>query len=371
MAEDLITRLGLWRSFPVISRQSSFAYKNKGSDLKQVAAELGVRYVVQGSVRKSGERVRIAAQLVDATNGQNVWAQIYDRVLTDVFAAQDEISEAIAASLTADLQRAEHARVQHRAPENLEAWGLYQKALASIYQFTREEFERARKLLERAVELDPQFSTAWARLAETGMWEVLYGWTDNPEQAIERGLEHARRAVALDPRDAEAHAVLAFVLMTAGEGYAALEEARHGTELNPSHPWALLFRAYVWHMTGNPPEESIEMVTRAMRLSPRDPAEWLFYDVLGGAYSNAGRFAEGLAAGRRLVSLWPTYYFGYLWSAMNAIELGQSESAAASIREARRVLPEVTVEMVRRVLGAMAPDVDRRMMGALQRAGLP
>ncbi len=381
LAEDLITRLALWRSFPVIARQSSFAFKGKRADLKQVAAELGVRYLVQGSVRKSGDRVRISAQLVDAATGQQVWAQTYDRVLTDIFAAQDEISEAIAASLVADLNRAEHAlvtgstlvtlghaHVQHRA--DLEAWGHYQRALAFFYRFTREDFSQARALLERAVELDPQFSTAWARLAETGMWEIIYGWTDDPEQTIERALAQARRAVALDPRDAEAHAELAFVLMTAGEGYAAIEEARRGTELNPSHPWALLIRAYVWHMTGNPPEESIELVMRAMRLSPRDPAEWLFYDVLGGAYFNAGRFAEGLTAGRRLVSLWPGYYFGHLWCAMNSMELGHSESAEASIREARRVLPEVTLEMVRRVLGAMAPDVDRRMMGALQRAGL-
>ena len=109
---------------------------------------------------------------------------------------------------------------------------------------------------------------------------------------------------------------------------------------------------------------------RAMRLSPRNPARWLFYDVLGGAYFNAGRFAEGLTAGRRLVSLWPGYYFGHLWCAMNSMELGQTESAGKPrIREARRGLPEVTLEMVRRVLGATAPDVDRRMMGALQRAG--
>jgi serine/threonine protein kinase/cytochrome c-type biogenesis protein CcmH/NrfG len=383
LAEDLITRLSLWRSFPVIARQSSFAYRSRGADLKQVSAELGVRYVVQGSVRKSGERVRIAAQLVDAATGQNVWTQTYDRVLTDVFAAQDEISEAIAASLVADLNRAEHAlltgsavvtlangHAQPHAARNFEAWGLYQRALAFFYRFTREDFAQARALLERAVELDPQFSTAWARLAETGMWEIIYGWTGNPDQTIAHALAQARRAVAIDPRDAEAHAELAFVLMTAGEGYAAIEEARRGTELNPSHPWALLIRAYVWHMTGNPPDESIDLVMRAMRLSPRDPAEWLFYDVLGGAYFNAGRFAEGLAAGRRLVSLWPGYYFGHLWCAMNAMELGQTASAEASIREARRVLPEVTLDMVRRVLGAMAPDVDRRMMGALQRAGL-
>ena len=370
LAEDLIARLSLWRAFPVIARNSSFTYKGRGIDVREVATGLGVRYVVQGSVRKAASRVRIAAQLVDALTGQNVWAQTYDRELTDVFAVQDEISEAIAASLVADLQHAEHAHVRHRTPESLEAWGLYQRALAFFYRFTRENFEEGRKLLERATELEPRFSTAWARLAEVGIWQVLHGWTDAPERTLQLALTQARHAVDLDPRDAEAHAELSFALMTAGEGYAAIEEARRGLELNPSHTMAQLFYAYVWHMTGHPPQESIELVHRAMRLSPRDPVEWLFYDVLAGAYFNAGRFDEGMAAGRRLITLWPEYYFGHLWSAMNAIGRGEPAVAQASIQEARRLVPDLSLAMVRRVLGAMGPDVDRRMMGALQQAGL-
>jgi TolB-like protein len=370
LAEDLIARLSLWRAFPVIARNSSFTYKGKDADLREVSAGLGVRYVVQGSVRKAGSRVRIAGQLVDAVTGQNVWAEIYDRELTDVFAVQDEISEAIAASLVVDLQHAEYAHVQHRTPESLEAWGLYQRALAFFYRFTRENFEQGRELLERATELEPLFSTAWARLAEVGIWQVLHGWTDSPEETLELALTQARRAVDLDPRNPEAHAELAFALMTAGDANAAIEESRRGMELNPSQPMALLFHAYFWHMTGHPPEDSIELVHRALRLSPRDPTEWLFHDVLAGAYFNAGRFDEGLTASRRLIALWPEYYFGQLWCAMNAVGLGQPEVAQAAIHEARQLVPEVSLEMVRRVLGAMGPDVDRRMMGALREAGL-
>ena len=370
LAEDLIARLSLWRAFPVIARNSSFLFRGKTVDVKQVSAGLGVRYVVLGSVRKAGNRVRISAQLVDAGTGQNVWAQTFDRELTDVFAVQDEISEAIAASLVVDLQRAEHARVQHRAPESLEAWGLYQRALPFFTRFTREDFEQAKVLLERAIELEPRFSTAWARLAEAEIWQVLNGWTDSPERTLDLAVTHARHAVALDPRDAEAHIELAFALMTAGDGHAAIEEAERGVQLNPSHPMALLFKAYIWHMTGHPPEESIELVHRAMKLSPRDPVEWLFYDVLGSAYFDGGQFQEGLNAGRRLVALWPEYYFGHLWCAMNAVALGQVDVARRSIAEARRLVPDLSVAMVRRVLGAMAPDVDRRMMGALQQAGL-
>ena len=370
LAEDLISRLSLWRAFPVIARNSSFSYKGKNVDLKEVSAGLGVRYVVQGSVRRAGSRVRIVAQLVDTVSGQNVWAQTYDRELTDVFAVQDEISEEIAASLVVDLQHAEHEQVQHRTPESLEAWGLYQRALGFFYRFTRENFEEGQALLERATELEPQFSTAWARLAEVRIWQVLHGWTEVPDETIELALTYARRAVDLDPRNPEAHAELAFALMTAGDANAAIEESRRGMELNPSQPMALLFHAYFWHMTGHPPEDSIELVHRAMKLSPRDPTEWLFHDVLAGAYFNAGRFDEGLYASGRLIALWPEYYFGQLWCAMNAIGLGKLEVAQAAIREARELVPEVSLEMVRRVLGAMGPDVDRRMMGALQQAGL-
>ncbi|HSE40352.1 MAG TPA: hypothetical protein VLH08_06255 [Acidobacteriota bacterium] len=145
--------------FSCDSTQFHFVYKGKAVDVKQVASDLRVRYIVEGSVRKAGNRVRTTAQLIDATTGEHVWAKTYDRDLTDVFAVQDEISEAIAASLVGDLQRAEYVRAQRRAPENLEAWELYHRAAPLIHHFIREDSDQARALLERAVALDPQFST--------------------------------------------------------------------------------------------------------------------------------------------------------------------------------------------------------------------
>ncbi len=370
LAEDLITRLSLWRAFPVIARNSSFVYKGKAVDVKQVSADLGVRYVVEGSVRKVGNQVRIAAQLIDAATGEHVWAKTYDRELTDIFAVQDEISEAIATPLASDLERAEHSRAQRRAPENLEAWGLFQRALPLLHRFTREDSSQARTLLERAVALDPQFSTPLARLGEVGVWEVVNSWTDSPERTLEVAVAQGRRAVALDPRDAVAQTFLAFALITAGDSAGAHEAARRAVDLNPSMPLALAFLAYLTHMIGNPPQESIDLVQRAMRLSPHDPVEWIFYDALGGAYWNAGRYEEGLAVSRRLIALSPSYYFGYIWGVLNAVGLGQIEEAKDLIRQARQVQPALSLALVRRGLGAMATDVDRRMAAALREAGV-
>jgi TolB-like protein/Tfp pilus assembly protein PilF len=370
LAEDLIGRLSLWRAFPVIARNSSFAYKGKAADVKQVAADLGVRYIVEASVSTAGSRVRISAQLVDADTGRHVWARTYDRDLVNLFALQDEISEAIAAALVPDLQRAEYDRARRRAPENLEAWGLYQRALPLIYRFTREDSAQARDLLERATQLDPQFSSAPARLAEVRIWDVVFGWTDSPLETLDAAVAHARRAAELDPRDAEAHAELAFALLTAGFGAEALEAAQRALELNPCLPFALNVHANVRFRNGHPPGESIEVLQRALRLSPHDPTDFAMHESLAGAHFIAARHEEGLAAARRVIAMLPHYYWGYLWGAMNAVGLGRFDEARALVRDACRALPGLTLGAARSALGAMAPEVDRRISEALRQAGL-
>jgi tetratricopeptide (TPR) repeat protein len=286
-----------------------------------------------------------------------------------VSSKQDEISAAIAAQLAVDLDRAEHVRAQKRDPESLEAWGLYQRALPLFYRFRREDFAKARALLERAVSLDPQFSTALARLVELSVWEVVFGWTEADEERLEGVIAAARRAVALDPRDPQTHLSLSFALMASNKEEALLA-ARRALDLNPSMPWALSGYAYLRLMTGHPPEESIALVERALRLSPQDPAEWIFYDVLAGAYLNAGRYEEGLLAGRRLTMMVPDYYFGYLWCAMNSVGHGDLGAGRDFMEQARRALPHLTLDLVRHCFGAMADSVEGRIIGTLTEAGL-
>jgi TolB-like protein len=371
LTEDLINRMSLFRAFPVISRNSTFTWKGKAIDVRAVAADLGVRYVVQGSIRKSGPRVRIAAKLVDASTGQQAWAQTYDRDLTDVFAVQDEISEAIAASLVLDLNRSEHELARRRDPASLEAWGLYQRALPLIYRFTREDHEAARELLERAVALDPQFAPAVARLGEIHIWDIILGYSSDFDASIAAALAQSRRAVEADPRDAEARSQLAWALMTAGQGFAAVEEVRHAYELNPGNPWVLLIFAWLRAMTGPSPQEAIEYVERARRLSPRDPAEWLFYDVQAGAFMIANRFEDALASARRLIQLWPGYTFGHVWCAMALASLGRPDEAREAVRRADAAMPGITIASVLQMLGAIAPEVSRHFSDALARAGMP
>ena len=183
-------------------------------------------------------------------------------------------------------------------------------------------------------------------------------------------MAHACRGIELEPMDADGHNSLSWALMMAGDSFGAEEASRRALELNPSLPRALTLNAYHRQIAGHPPDESIEQVLCAMRLSPHDPYEWLYYDVLSGSYFNAGRFAEGLEAGQRLITLSPKYYWGYLYSAMNAVGLGRVDDARAFVRRGHAVKPELSFELARTCLGTMAPDVARRFLSALRAAGL-
>jgi len=196
------------------------------------------------------------------------------------------------------------------------------------------------------------------------------GWCENPEGVLEEAVANARRGIELEPMDGEAHNALSMALMMKGDSFGAQDASRRALQLNPSLPIALTLDAYHRQIAGHPPDESIDQVQRAMRLSPHDPCEWFYYDVLSSSFFNAGRFTEGLDAARRLITVSPSYYWGYLYSAMNAVGLGRIEDARAFIRQAHTVKPDVSFELARTCLGTMAPDVERRFYAALRAAGL-
>jgi TolB-like protein len=322
LAEDLITRLASWRAFPVIARNSSFQYRGGNVDLSQVSTALGARYLVQGSVRRADDRIRVTAQLTDTKSGEHVWVDTYDGEIADVFALQDELSGRIAAALVGDLNRAEAERAQQRGTENLEAWSLYQLGLQSADRYSREGFAAARERFTAAAARDP------AAQAALGWAYVMSGDIDN-------GLTAARRAVALNPSMPEAWGWLSWNLLVASDAKGCIEAA-----------------------------------LRAQRLNPLGSMSSIVNDNLSQAYWQLGDYDAGLRAARRLLAELPEYFLGHVFVAMNAVGLGRLDEARAAIEEARRAYPDLSLEFVQGMYGVARPEIDARRNSALRQAGL-
>ena len=208
ITEDLITALSRIRSFKVISRESTFSYKGTAIDVRKVAKELGVRFVLEGSVRKAGNRVRVTAQLIDAATGHHVWAERYDREMEDIFALQDEMVEIIAAALEPELNAFERERALSKPPDNLDAWELYQRALSHMWTYEDEHVQTALKMFKQASQADPDFAPAHAYYAYSCYQTVIMGYADDPEANLQEGLDAARRALRCDDRDATSYFAL-------------------------------------------------------------------------------------------------------------------------------------------------------------------
>jgi len=368
LAGDLITRLSTWRAFPVIARNSSFQYRGGNLDLKRVSAELGARYLVEGSVRRAGDQIRITAQLIDASTGQHVWAHTYDRAITDLFALQDEISSTIAASLVGDLTRAEGERAHQRGTESLEAWSLYQLGMQHADRYTLEEYGEARKLFAQAVDRDPRFATALAQLALSTVMEIMLSGSGEREDMVSAAFESARLAVALDARDPTAHAALGGAYLVAGDSKNGIDSTQRAVDLNPSMPEAWIWLGWAHVLAGNP-QAAITASERAQRLNPQVPNVWI-YENLAIAHWELGRYAEGLKLARQLVAMNPSYYTGYAYIAMNAVALGNIDEARAAISEGRRVQPDLSIALMEGYFGNPRPEIDARRNDALRAAGL-
>jgi adenylate cyclase len=367
LAEDLITRLSSWRAFPVIARNSSFQYRGGNVDLKRVSRELGVRYVVEGSVRRAGERIRVNAQLIDAPSGEHVWAETYDRKVADVFTLQDEISAIIAASLVGDLTRAEGERARQRGTNNLEAWSLYQLGLQHFDQYTLAGFAQAREMFERAAEVDPRFATPQGQLAIAGLSELMLG-RDSQEEFVASLMSSARRAVELDPRDPVAHLGLGGAYIAAGDIKNGIASSQKAVDLNPSMPMAWIWLGWANLLAGNP-DTTITATDRARKLNPQGAMVWV-HDSFAAAYWELGRYDESLEAAQRLVATRPTYLTGYAYIAMNEVALGHLEEARTAIIEGRRVQPDLSLELMQNYFGVSRPTIDARRNAALREAGL-
>jgi len=327
ITEDLITDLSKLSGLFVISRNSAFLYKSKAVNPQQVSRELGVRYMLEGSVRKAGNRVRISAQLIDTTTGYHLWADRYDRELQDIFAVQDEVTQKIVAALQVTLTEGEQKRPRRPPTKNLDAYEHFLRGLECYWRRTREANAQARRMFERAIELDPDFAAAHAWLGRAYMIEWAFQWSDDP-QIPERAAALAQRAVALDDSLPVAHQTLAYVFLLQKQFAQAIAEAERAMVLEPNDADACVTLGEILSCAGRP-QEAVGLVEKALRLDPHYPASYLF--ALGQAYYLTGRHEEAIATLKRLLTRNPNHPRAHFFLAMVYSEVGRKEEARTEI----------------------------------------
>src|SRR5262245_5065834 len=306
ITEDIITALTRFHWLFVIARNSSFVYKHKSLDAKQIAQELGVAYLIEGSVRKSGQRIRISAQLVEATSGKHVWAERYDLELTEVFAIQDEIAERVAGAIEPELLKTEGAQAAARHTDNITAWDLVRRGTWHFHQVTRENHLKARELFRQACKLDPELPEAHLWLGRVSAGVVAYGWSDNPVADLQEGMEAALKAVQLDERNPYAHYALAIVSVYADRFEQSISATRRAIEISPSFALGHLVLGMAFLFSGRA-SEAIAPLEYGLRLSPYDPQNFVWFNILALARFFSGRAEAGLEAAARALQVRPNW----------------------------------------------------------------
>ncbi len=368
ISEDIITAISKLRWFFVIARNSSFAYKGRSASMKQIAEELGVRYLVEGSVRKSGARVRITAQLSDVATGSQLWGERYDRSLADVFAVQDEITEAIVAGIEPQVHAAENFRAQRKPPESLDAWDLLMQALGHYWRVTQEDNIAAQALLEKAIAIDPNYAQALAVLAVSHTFGAFMGWEDRAV-AVPAAERAALAALRADSEEPWAHLAIATI-----HGYLRrFDDAVGGFEaalrLNPSFSLAQAYYGLALSYVGRW-REGAEAVRRAQRLSPRDPFSAIYSTIAAFAEVAGGNYTEAIRLAREGIRQRPDFVSGHRTLMTAAVLAGDMDLAKATLEAVRRMQPDISLTWMASNL-LMKEEAEREhYLEAFRRAGL-
>ena len=366
IVEDIITALSCVRSFFVIARNSSFSYRGKSVDIKQVSRELGVRYVLEGSVRKAGGKVRITGQLVDAATGRHVWADRFDGSLEDVFDLQDRVTESIVGAIEPSLRQAEIGLAKAKPTGNLDAYDFYLRALHSLYQYTHQGIVLGCEYLEQAIERDPKYAVAEAYLAVAYAMRQLRGLGQPNDRT--RALELAEDAVILEPDDPVTLRCAGHALAFFGHhdrGLALLEKAA-GINVNGSQ--VLHSLGWVKNYACVEPDQAIAHFERAMRLSPRDPEVSGMLNGIAFAHLIAGRYEQALIFAQRNIDASPQFVHGHRMKIAALSSLGRLPEAKAAAEVLLKYDPAFTIS---RLATFRDPDFQRKYRDALRAAGLP
>jgi len=370
ISEDIITALSKLRWFYVIARNSSFIYKGKAVRIKAVGEELGVGYVLEGSVRKEGNRVRITAQLIDVATGTHIWSEHYDRSLADLFAVQDEITQAIVAAIEPQLYAAENFRAQRKSPDNMDAWDLVMRALSHYWRVTRQDNMVAQALLEKAISIDPNYGQALGLLAASHMFGAHMGWSDMDSTiAIAIGERAALAAIRADSEDPWAHYALGSVYLQTRCFDDSLAEFELALRLNPSFSPARGYYGVALTYCGRW-EEGDLAARQALRLSPRDPFAAVYYGVVAYSQFIGGNYEEAIRLCREALRERHDFVGAHRVLAASAGMAGNKRLAEAAMQELRRAQPNVSLAWIAKQI-PFKRDVDRdRYLDGFRRAGL-
>jgi TolB-like protein/class 3 adenylate cyclase len=370
MTEDIITALSRLRWLFVIARNSTFAYKGKAIDIKQVGRELGVRYVLEGSVRKAGSRIRVTAQLIETETSNHIWAERYDRELADIFDLQDELTEAISAQVDAELAGSERALAQKKPTTDLDAWELYQRGMWHFYKYSKDDFIEARRLLRLASERAPDFAHAYAGLTIIGTSEIAYGHGQDKTKTLEQGLRDAEKAVALDDRDGNNQFALGIVCVVLGDGERAIPALEKSVDLNPNSAASHygLGTALFWFGRA---QEALSQLTLAIRLSPYDPRLWLFRALRSNVHIMLDEFELAIIDAKAALQSKSDNFAPHM-ALVTAYSLsGRHDEARTAYDRAHKLNPELSADEYISLLGTLHPPYLKKFVDAWRKAGLP
>jgi adenylate cyclase len=367
ITEEIITALSKTPKLFVIARNSTFTYKGKSVKVQRISEELGVRYVMEGSIRKYGDRVRITAQLIDALKGHHLWAERYDRELKDIFKLQDEISQKIITALEVKLTVGEQARMWAKGTDNLEAYLKLLAAREYILIFNRESNVMARQLAKEAIDLDPQYALAYTTLGATHMFDVFFGITNSPKQSIANAIGLAQKSISLDESLGKAHGLLGFLYTMIGQHEKGILEAEKGVSLEPNSDLAHNYLGLTLRFGGRS-EEAIPVIKKAIRLNPFAQSAYLFNLAL--SYLNCGQYEEAIAESKKATIQEPNNLIAQLALTAAYSMSGRDEDARATAAEVIRIDPKFSVEYYSKTL-PYKNQADRELfINGLRKAGL-
>jgi len=367
ITEDIITTLSKVPKMFIIARDSTFTYKNRSVKVQQVAEELGVRYVLEGSVRRAGEKIRITAQLIDAVNGHHLWAERFDRDLKDIFALQDEIAMKVLTALEVKLVGGHTSLLISRGTDNLEAYLTVLQGREFHERSNRENNFMARQKFEEALALDPNYAAAFNLLARTHFMDVWLGSSKSPKASLMTAIDLTQKSIVLDDSLADSHALLGYLYTLTRQHDKAIAQGERAVELDPNSSLAYIWLGVSLNYIGRK-EEAVPMIEKAIRLNPMPPSSW--YVFLSSALSNAGRYDEAVTASRKAVKLSPNNIFAQLALVLSCNLGRRDEEARSAAAEVLRIQPNFSVDNFAKRMPYKDPADIQRIVKAWRKAGL-